>query len=442
MASIVIVVPKDDECDAVRHVFGVESENNAEVLDSSGTRIWRTRIDGATIAIAQLGRQTNTYSGVLTLELIHHENPRQMYLVGTALGNPATTDIGSVVICSDVTDISERRPNANNGAGWTPSGELAPPRNLLSEARDFVVRSYTDAERRREFFNDLEHGEIADRGQFAKAKAQILEGEAVPFIAVEPLLSGNEYFMSGEEGHRQVWDSIPGKKAYDMEAAGFALATKSYSIPWLVFRGVSDHGSRETKMDRRFVTQAAATVLRKFLESDSTRPKRITSSKPRLPGRLAAQLTHTFSGHMGYLDDDKNVVIYNERVDIRMVGEILHAKISSTLSQGTTASQTLEYQAEIRLGGRRTVSGIWAPGEPNSDYSGSLTGRVVLGDDSGESTRYVEGVWSGGHGEGDIRIGRFIWYNSDYIVSLGSLKADLEANFRGLILGMSACEVS
>lgn len=415
MADIVIIVPKRDELAGVLNVFGVAIGARSEETLSSGIEIYRiTTAEGLAITIALLGRQTNTNSGILTLDVIHRENPLQIYLVGTALGNPNHAPVASVFMASGIMDISERRPSPEDPYGWQPKGPYE--HQLLSgAASNFVQNAYWAPENRRRFFKELELPPNL-RGEYYERTIEQVQTD-LPYIASELLLSGNEYIMlfqpRNDQTTQSIWEKFSAYRAYDMEAAGFRLAADSANVPWLVVRGASDHGTRETKADRVFAAAAAAKLLKDFIVSGANDLQAIRARRPRFAGTGMLRVDREFRGFMGYHDDAGNLVIYEDNCDFENLGNVIIADVDSQLIEGPDATVSLHYTADFTLAKNLFAAGTWAEENSDGNYFGSLSGVFEHG------RSQIAGVWTGTHGQG-IRVGRFRWYN----LSVPEVRAD------------------
>lgn len=67
----------------------------------------------------------------------------------------------------------------------------------------------------------------------------------------------------GQEFHKKAI-------AAEEEGSGFARSCREHGIPWLVFRGISDHGNNKSRLPEWKVTAAltAATVTTLFIQRD------------------------------------------------------------------------------------------------------------------------------------------------------------------------------
>lgn len=97
MSDYVIVVPKQDELLAVEWAFGTPLRIPDE-RTPSGIELYRRDLPMGTITFALLDKQTNTYSFILTADVIAKESPGLIFLVGTAMGNARRVPVGSVVV--------------------------------------------------------------------------------------------------------------------------------------------------------------------------------------------------------------------------------------------------------------------------------------------------------------------------------------------------------
>ncbi len=220
-------------------------------------------------------------------------------------------------------------------------------------------------------------------------------------------MSGNDYIMvpgAGLDEH-VLWQQFSSYRAYDMEAAGFMLAAQSSATPWLVLRGVSDHGTRETRIDRTFASAAAAKLLREFLVAGANAPKRIRAPRPRFSGAsLLTRWGGEFRGYMGYFDDDGDLVIYEELGELQQVGQVVTARVRSTVLRGNSKQVTLNYVIDLTVAHDQYAAGAWTSDQSDSRYFGSIVGEL------GFTHGALGGLWTGTHAEG-IRVGRFTWYS-------------------------------
>lgn len=257
MAEFVVVVPKHDELMAVEWAFGT-TFGRPDERTPSGVELYRRGFDFGQVTFALLNAQTNTYSSILTADIVAKEAPRVIFMVGTALGRKGQAPIGSVLVSDGVIDISEKRYDRGQEIfvvrGPTRSDEIT------LDARDFLSRTFNDARAHTQIRS------MSRRPALISAPRGMAEFLAThrPAVLCETVVSGNDYRMGGGSGSRMedIWLHAPTARAYDMEAAGFALAASFSEVPWLVIRGISDHGTPETKseLNRKVAAGIAGTV--------------------------------------------------------------------------------------------------------------------------------------------------------------------------------------
>lgn len=383
------------------------------------------------ITFALLDRQTNTYSSILTSEVIKSETPRIAFLVGTALGNPYRASLGSIVASSGVVDISERR-YTNEGTSVYIGRETQRVDALTHDARDFMERHFTQA-RVRACIRDM-----------AKRPPLIVNGSKrlnefvaanQPQVFCEVIVSGNDYHMSRLAGlAADLWRQFPTAHAYDMEAAGFALAAHVNDVPWLVVRGISDHGHPGTKSDdnRKVAAGTASRFLAEFIQHGLVRaanaePTAEPSTTIALLRDEAYRLDGSWRGVMAYLDDQAQPVVFEDRAEFTQNGSTVYGTVKSRKLHGDFRHDELEYRMSFSIAKHGYAGGVWADTTATRRYFGVMLGQ--LGNDS----TILRGAWLGTHKEG-IRKGLFVWHNtarddnvSVYTLDSAQIGADLIA---------------
>ena len=403
--DVAIIVPKVDELVGVLEALGEERlpkpSDSIQYVDIN-LETYRLELNSTTagetisIGVVCLNRQTNTYSGPLTAAILDHLNPKQAYLIGTSLGNPNRSPVGSIIVATEVIDISERRPNSNNQHGWMQNSTAADQR-LLSLMQRYIRNNYRSQADVENFYSTLRSPFRSERYDETRSLFKSIS----PKIDCEKVVSGNEYIMH-DETRDALWERFGSCDAFDMEAAGFCLAATLKKVPWLVIRAVSDHGNRDSRADRTLVTKGAAQILRDFLKSGESNLQEVCSPRSNLAAIELSLAEEEFEGFMGYIDDSRNVVVYAEHVkfssDTNGYGFI--GKVTSALVSGD-ADHHLEYDVSISVTNSRFLAGTWAN---HYNYFGAIAGR--------RDEVKIEGTWLGTHG-GGIRSGKFEWYNAN-----------------------------
>ena len=362
------------------------------------------------ITFALLDRQTNTYSSILTGEVIKSEVPRIAFLVGTALGNPVRAPMGSVVVSSGVVNISERR-YTDQGNSVYMARETQRADALTHDARDFIARRFTAASVRACIRGMARRPAPLIANASRRLNEFVLEHE--PKVFCEVIVSGNDYHMSRLESlSADLWHQFPAAYAYDMEAAGFALAAHVNDVPWLVVRGISDHGHPGTKSDdnRKVAAGTASHFLAEFIAGGLVRaadagPAAEPSTTIALLRDEAYRLDGSWRGVMAYLDDDGQPVIFEDQAEFTQNGSTVHGNVRSRKLQGDFRHDELEYRMSFSIAKHGYAGGVWSDTTATRRYFGVMLGQ--LGNDS----TVLSGAWLGTHKEG-IRKGFFVWHNT------------------------------
>jgi nucleoside phosphorylase len=409
MSDYIVVVPKQDELFAVEWAFGTTFDRPDQRL-TSGVELFRRQLEMGDITFALLDRQTNTYSSILTAEVIRSEAPRLAFLVGTALGNPSKAPLGSVVVSDGVIDISERRyTDAGQSVYIMRDAKRADA--LTHDATAFISRHFTAAAAR-----------SCIRRMARKPTPLITSGskrlnefvaQNQPTVDCEAIVSGNDYRMSrNEELANDLWRKVPVAYAYDMEAAGFALAADFSELQWLVVRGISDHGYPATKTDlnRRVAAGVAARFLAEFIRTGLVRaaegePGTEPATTIALLRDEAYRLDGTWQGVMAYFDDNRNPVIFEDHAELEQTGSTVQGLVKSRKIRGVFRHDELEYRTSFAIAKHGYAGGVWSDTTATRRYFGVMLGQFD------EDSTILQGAWLGTHKEG-IRKGLFKWYNT------------------------------
>jgi nucleoside phosphorylase len=409
VSDYIIVVPKQDELFAVEWAFGITLDRPDQRL-SSGVELFRRQLEIGDITFALLDRQTNTYSSILTADVIRSEAPRLAFLVGTALGNPSKVPLGSVVVSDGVIDISERR-YTDDGQSVYIMRDTKRSDALTHDANAFISRHFTAATAR-----------TCIRSMARKPAPLITSGskQLTEFVArnqpkvdCEAIVSGNDYRMSrNDELANDLWRKVPVAYAYDMEAAGFALAADYNELQWLVVRGISDHGYPETKTDlnRQVAAGVAARFLAKFIGTGLVRaaggqPGAEPATTIALLRDEAYRLDGTWHGVMAYFDDDGEPVIFEDHAELEQTGSTVQGLVKSRKIRGVFRHDELEYRTNFAIAKHGYAGGMWSVTNAVRRYFGVMLGQFD------EDSTILQGAWLGTHEEG-IRRGLFKWYNT------------------------------
>jgi nucleoside phosphorylase len=407
MSDYVIVVPKLDELNALRWAFQLEP-GVPDKRTPSGIELYRRDFRFGQVTFALLDKQTNTYSSILTAEIIASETPRLIFLTGTALGHPAKAPIGSVLVSDGVIDISEKRYGDDGREIFVPR-EHPKSDELTLDAKGYIARSF-DKDRAQAYLRSMARKPILVRG--TKRIADFIE-QHDPSVMCETIVSGNEYRMGPSTAPMaDIWGQAPKACAYDMEAAGFALAASISKVHWLVVRGISDHGTTDTKSEyhRTVAAGLAGRFLFNFLDTGLARAARLAlveepaTTLPQLRDE-AYRLDGSWVGAMAYLDDNGDVVVFCEEAEFVQEGVNVQGVIKSRRFQGSPRHDTLEYRVSFSIARHGHAGGVWSETVAARRYFGVMLG--VFDEDS----TVLAGTWLGTHRLG-VRRGFFKWYNT------------------------------
>jgi hypothetical protein len=141
MSDYVIVIPKQDEFIAVQWAFETQFLEGPDERTPTGVELYRRQTPVGALTFALLDKQTNTYSSLLTHDIISRESPRLIFLVGTAMGKQRRVAIGSAVASDGIIDISEKRYTDNGRATYVPRGPTRSDEIVL-DAKDFISRQF------------------------------------------------------------------------------------------------------------------------------------------------------------------------------------------------------------------------------------------------------------------------------------------------------------
>jgi nucleoside phosphorylase len=407
MSDYVIIVPKHDELMAAEWGF----ETNLREPDErtrSGVDLFRRDHPTGTVTFALLDKQTNTYSSVLTADVIARETPHLVFLLGTAMGRAPQTSIGSILVSDGVIDLSEKRIT-DEGPGAYVQHPLRKSDELTLDAREYIARSFGQDQINRHLRSMTKKPAALVKGA---TRIRDFITRYSPKAMCEPIVSGNEYRLATNVNHADdLWAVAPTARGYDMEAAGFALAAANSGTQWLVVRGISDYGTPDTKSDfhRSVAAGAAARFVYEFLKYGLVRARALpTATEPAITiSRLrdeAFRLDGVWTGAMSYLDDNLNPVVFEERVELTPDGANVRGVVKSRHIQGESRHNALEYSIAFSIARNGYAGGVWSETVAARRYFGVMLGQ--LEDDS----TTLSGTWLGTY-HGGVRRGFFRWHN-------------------------------
>lgn len=260
--DIVIIVPKADELNAVEVAFEKKFQKSSgilpgnkffyifdlEILSPGFTSIIK-------IAVVFLNDQGNVITSSITEQIYSELNPPLAFMVGTAVGKKGKVKIGDVVVSSKIVDCQEAKVALK---------VLIRPRhhdiqeNVLIDINRFLTSDFNIDE----FFIDFKQKVLKlnishDLINQIWKKSPIFD---INFIASSSNLQLNP------ERLQEIWDVDDRISVIDMESGGFGQVAKRFSTSqWLVFRGISDYGTEESKKSEfRTPTALIAALFLKY----------------------------------------------------------------------------------------------------------------------------------------------------------------------------------
>jgi nucleoside phosphorylase len=424
VSDYVVVVPKQDELFAVEWAFGT-TFGRPDRRTGSGVELFRRELEIGDITFALLDRQTNTYSSILTAEVIQSEAPRLAFLVGTALGNSSKAPLGSVVVSDGVIDISERR-YGDDGQSVYIMRNTKRADALTHDANAFISRHFTETVAQACIRSMARKPAPLVTGGLKQLNEFVAQNQ--PKVVCEAIVSGNDYRMSRNEGlANDLWRQVPVAYAYDMEAAGFALAADFNALQWLVVRGISDHGHPGAKDDlnRQIAAGVAARFLADFIRDGLVRaaaesePIAEATTTIDLLRDEAYRLDGTWQGVMVYFDDNRESVIFEDHAEFKQTGSTVQGTVESRKIRGEFRHDELEYRTSFAIAKHGYAGGVWSDTTATRRYFGVMLGQFE------EDSTVLLGAWLGTHKEG-IRKGLFKWYNTSRDGQRNNLSIDSE----------------
>jgi nucleoside phosphorylase len=266
--DIAVVTVIQEELEATKIIFGL-GLNVRETRASNTLRYYETEVsneigEGLKVVITMVGEPHNTPCASACAELFQHYDPKLCVLVGIAAGLEGLVELGDVVGATQIIDYESARlePGVRR---QQPTPYSLEPRIR----RDFLHFNPLRGAWRTVFFENV--GKLRDLGAvpaFAAGWAPKYHRGVV--VAGEKLLAdGTSLPGMRDEYHEKV-------RAGEQEGSGFARTCDDRSIPWLVFRGISDYGSMakpEHKVWQRPAALAAAAALMDFARREYRSPE-------------------------------------------------------------------------------------------------------------------------------------------------------------------------
>ena len=257
--DVLCLAVKKVELEACLSVFGVPRSQRPVLLGETGVLCWIVEVGTHNVAIAMVGVAGNTQTAVCLSAISTKLEPRCAVLVGMA-GGPDDEALGDVVLAESVMDYEFQTLEVGR-AIYSPNTVPVPEKYLAPLMTTMTRVDFSAA--CNQAINNLQsewwdHSEsVIDSTDWApKFRRGVIAAGA-------KLIEDNSIESLKGKLHGRI-------KAVEMEGAGFAAACVQLDWPWLVLRGICDHGAPERSKDWQFhASFAAGTALRIFLEEDA-----------------------------------------------------------------------------------------------------------------------------------------------------------------------------
>ena len=257
--DILIITIKQPELIGTQVAFNIDPLSK-EDLDIDGLRIWEKTIESDTegqlkIAMTMIGTAGNVSCSAACSKLFSNIESKLCILVGICAGLKNKVKIGDVVAAEMILDYESGRRTKDK-----------------FEKRPNPYRLDHIIERSLGYFNpDLRKWKENFFIKIKELKRHVqiikLREKWIPNYDTGIILSGEKLIVDGslpemrEEYHEKV-------RGAEMEGSGFASICKEHTMPWLIFRGVSDYGDpgkRTTDKWQPVASLAAAIVAHNYL---------------------------------------------------------------------------------------------------------------------------------------------------------------------------------
>lgn len=264
--DVAILTIKRPELLAAKIAFGVDLENANPHIEKGyhfypGT--FENRRDAPSsysFILTAVGDDRNVPCSNCLRVLLSMYRPKIIVLVGMAAGNKTKVGLGDVVVAEAVIDVA--------GGRLEEGGAI--PRPDTFAIVNLIRSQLTNYDENWNVLLKRSVSELQTREPFSA-----LSSTWNPKFKPGVILSGEVLVADGslERQRRERHDQAI---ALDMESSGFAQTCISENIPWIVFRGISDFGDKESKdgsvpndPNRKswqpYASLAAACIARDFL---------------------------------------------------------------------------------------------------------------------------------------------------------------------------------
>jgi len=230
--SVGIITVIDTELDATLRVFEAPSP---PAYRDENFEYWFSEIEGhndshLSIVISNVGQARNVPCAIAVDHLLSRYPSDLMILIGIAAGPPEKVTLGDVVLAHRVYDYEHVR------AEILQKRKVKSPRPLFLEVDPTTrldLKKLTQIKMREKFESVLSRSDVS-----------VPVNKDGPVLHRGTVAAGEMLIADGslDEMRLRVDNEI---RAGDQEDSGFAQACRLNSVPWCIFRGISDYGNPE-----------------------------------------------------------------------------------------------------------------------------------------------------------------------------------------------------
>ena len=269
--KIAILTIRRPELTAVQVTQNIEPDKIEDMVVQD-FRIWETSLESkrsseALPAILTMsGIPRNIYSALAACVILNNFDIDLFVLVGMGAGDPKKRSLGDVVAATAVEDTMGGRITSEK-LEVRPDGSNVKI-NLVRTLEDFDSNIYD--------WYDFLASKVPELAKY-KEIPENMPSPWKPRFEVEPIFVSEN--LRVDDPWKKYQDQYHQQgRTFEMEALGFAKFCDAYGVPWLVFRGISDFATEESKDnqfddDRKkdnwqpYASLAAATAFVSFVKN-------------------------------------------------------------------------------------------------------------------------------------------------------------------------------
>lgn len=337
--DIAVLIPKMDELKGLAVAFALDMSHSDQIQSRP---FYRHTINGMSVGILVMNEQ-GTGAAVQAAEIAVRElNPVLLFMVGTAAGRQDKVNIGSVVV-SDLLISTEENRLVPKGKSRRPK-HFQPPRNLLNEIQLFFSVNLDSSHFVRQLLRAVEDLSLSP------SLDSLLQPPHTPIVT--GAIASSTDLVLDPEALQEFWGIDDRIRCVDMESGGFGQSAVESDVPaWIVFRGVSDFGTEETKSnDNRVAASAAAGLfLKEFLQHglNLCHPARLRLSESP-SGELSKDQFYTRYDSLKFVKEAVKRKLSLDLSEIDLGRLTLANLVSVCTARGTESNKAMSVLQDIR----------------------------------------------------------------------------------------------